>query len=39
MHNEFTAITERDDDWFFAASRKCPAQMGRGGRKSSVCSV
>jgi len=30
MHNEFTAIIERDDDWFIAYSPEIPGANGQG---------
>jgi len=33
MHNEFTAITERDGDWFIAYSPEIPGANGQGRSK------
>ncbi|HEV7242728.1 MAG TPA: type II toxin-antitoxin system HicB family antitoxin [Thermoanaerobaculia bacterium] len=30
MHNEFTAIIERDDDWFIAYCAEIPEANGQG---------
>jgi predicted RNase H-like HicB family nuclease len=30
MHNEFTAIIERDDNWFIAYSPEIPGANGQG---------
>ncbi len=30
MHNEFTAIFERDGDWFIASSPEFPGANGQG---------
>jgi predicted RNase H-like HicB family nuclease len=30
MHNEFTAIIERDDDWFIAYCPEIPGANGQG---------
>jgi len=30
MHNEFTAIIERDDDWFIAYCPEMPGANGQG---------
>jgi predicted RNase H-like HicB family nuclease len=30
MHNEFTAIIERDEDWFIAYSPEIPGANGQG---------
>ena len=30
MHNEFTAIIERDDEWFIAYSPEVPGANGQG---------
>lgn len=34
MHNEFTAIVERDNDWFVAYSPEVPGTNGQGKTKS-----
>lgn len=33
MHNEFTAIFERDGDWFFAYCPEIPGANGQGHTK------
>ena len=33
MHNEFTAIVERDDNWFVAYSPEVPGANGQGRTK------
>lgn len=33
MHNEFTAIIERDGDWFIAYCPEIPGANGQGGTK------
>jgi len=33
MHNEFTAIIERDDDWLVAYSAEIPGANGQGKTK------
>jgi predicted RNase H-like HicB family nuclease len=33
MHNEFTAIIERDGDWFIAYCPEVPGANGQGGTK------
>ena len=33
MHNEFTAIVERDDDWFIAYCLEIPGANGQGKTK------
>jgi predicted RNase H-like HicB family nuclease len=33
MHNEFTAIVERDDDWFIACCPEIPGANGQGRTK------
>ena len=33
MHNEFTAIVEKDDDWFVAYSPEVPGANGQGKTK------
>jgi predicted RNase H-like HicB family nuclease len=33
MHNEFTAIIERDGDWFIAYSPEIPGANGQGRSK------
>ena len=33
MHNEFTAIVERDGDWFIAYSPEIPGANGQGRTK------
>jgi predicted RNase H-like HicB family nuclease len=33
MHNEFTAIIERDGDWFVAYSPEVPGANGQGRTK------
>jgi len=33
MHNEFTAIVERDDDWFIAYCPEIPGANGQGKSK------
>ncbi|HPD56891.1 MAG TPA: type II toxin-antitoxin system HicB family antitoxin [Smithellaceae bacterium] len=33
MHNEFTAIIERDGDWFIAYSPEIPGANGQGKTK------
>jgi predicted RNase H-like HicB family nuclease len=33
MHNEFTAIIERDDDWFIAYCPEIPGANGQGRTK------
>ncbi|HEX8680669.1 MAG TPA: type II toxin-antitoxin system HicB family antitoxin [Ardenticatenaceae bacterium] len=30
MHNEFTAVIERDEDWFIAYSPEIPGAFGQG---------
>lgn len=30
MHNEFTAIIEKDDDWYIAYSPEIPGANGQG---------
>ena len=34
MHNEFTAIIERDDEWFTAYCPEVPGANGQGKSKS-----
>lgn len=34
MHNEFTAIVERDDDWFIAYCPEIPGANGQGKSKA-----
>ena len=34
MHNEFTAIIERDDDWFIAYCPEIPGANGQGRSKT-----
>ena len=34
MHNEFTAVVERDNDWFVAYSPEVPGANGQGKTKS-----
>jgi len=34
MHNEFTAIVERDDEWFLAYCPEVPGANGQGKSKS-----
>lgn len=34
MHNEFTAIIERDEDWFVAYCPEIPGANGQGRSKS-----
>ena len=34
MHNEFTAIVERDDDWFVAYCPEIPGANGQGKSKA-----
>ena len=34
MHNEFTAIIERDDEWFLAYCPEVPGANGQGKSKS-----
>ncbi len=34
MHNEFTAIIERDGDWFIAYSPEIPGANGQGRSKA-----
>ena len=34
MHNEFTAIVERDDDWFIAYCPEIPGANGQGKSKT-----
>ncbi len=34
MHNEFTAIVERDDKWFLAYCPEVPGANGQGNSKS-----
>jgi len=34
MHNEFTAIVERDEDWFIAYSPEIPGANGQGKSKA-----
>ena len=33
MHNEFTAVFERDDDWYVAYSPEIPGANGQGHTK------
>jgi predicted RNase H-like HicB family nuclease len=33
MHNEFTAIVERDEDWFIAYCPEIPGANGQGKTK------
>ncbi|MDD2455002.1 MAG: type II toxin-antitoxin system HicB family antitoxin [Kiritimatiellae bacterium] len=33
MHNEFTAIVEKDEGWFFAYSPEIPGANGQGKTK------
>lgn len=33
MHNEFTAIVERDEEWFIAYSPEIPGANGQGHNK------
>ncbi len=33
MHNEFTAVIERDDEWFIACSPEVPGANGQGRSK------
>jgi predicted RNase H-like HicB family nuclease len=33
MHNEFTAVIERDGDWFIAYSPEIPSANGQGRTK------
>lgn len=33
MHNEFTAVIERDDDWFVAYCPEVPGANGQGRSK------
>ncbi|HXG53836.1 MAG TPA: type II toxin-antitoxin system HicB family antitoxin [Vicinamibacterales bacterium] len=33
MHNEFTAVFERDDDWYIAYSPEIPGANGQGRSK------
>jgi predicted RNase H-like HicB family nuclease len=33
MHNEFTAVIERDDDWFIAYCPEVPGANGQGVTK------
>jgi len=34
MHNEFTAVIERDGDWFIAYSPEIPGANGQGRTKA-----
>lgn len=34
MHNEFTAVIERDEDWFIAYSPEVPGANGQGRTKA-----
>ena len=34
MHNEFTAIVERDEEWFIAYSPEIPGANGQGKSKA-----
>ena len=34
MHNEFTAIVEREDEWFIACCPEIPGANGQGKTKS-----
>jgi len=34
MHNEFTAIVERDDEWFIAYCPEIPGANGQGKTKA-----
>ncbi len=34
MHNEFTAIIERDDEWFLAYCPEVPGANGQGKNKT-----
>ncbi|MBC8384548.1 MAG: type II toxin-antitoxin system HicB family antitoxin [Candidatus Cloacimonetes bacterium] len=34
MHNEFTAIIEKDDDWFIAYCAEIPGANGQGKTKN-----
>lgn len=34
MHNEFTAIVERDEDWFIAYCPEVPGANGQGKNKA-----
>ena len=34
MHNEFTAIVERDEDWFIAYCPEIPGANGQGKSKA-----
>ena len=38
MHNEFTAIVERDEAWFFAYSPEIPGANGQGKTKDEALS-
>ncbi len=38
MHNEFTAIIERDGDWFIAYSPEMPGANGQGKTKDECLS-
>ena len=33
MHNEFTAVFERDDEWYIAYSPEIPGANGQGRNK------
>lgn len=40
MHNEFTAIVERDDEWFIAYCPEVPGANGQGlSREESLASL
>jgi predicted RNase H-like HicB family nuclease len=38
MHNEFTAIIERDGAWFIAYCPEVPGANGQGATKDEACS-
>ena len=36
MHNEFTCIIEKDEDWFILTALKFPAPTGRDEQKKNA---
>jgi hypothetical protein len=39
MHNEFTAVIERDGEWFIAYCPETPGPMAKGGRSKNACGI
>lgn len=37
MHNEFTAIIERDEDWYVAYCPEIPGANGQGKTREEAC--